>query len=182
MPCIRAHPHNGAGRCRRVSDSVITTGLEVGIPKAQECGDTPANDGGNTEVTTRLPCAGFSITIRIAVTADASTIGRLTSCVGEAGAIVTALDVVDSDPTRVLVDLTCDTADSNHADQVVKTLEELDGVDVRKVSDRTFLLHLGGKIEVSSKVALRNRDELSRAYTPGVARVCMAIAENPADD
>ena len=132
-------------------------------------------------VTTRLPSAGFSITIRIAVTADASSIGRLTTCVGEAGAIVTALDVVDSDPTRVLVDLTCDTADSTHADQVVKTLEELDGVDVRKVSDRTFLLHLGGKIEVNSKVALRNRDELSRAYTPGVARVCMAIAENPAD-
>ena len=103
-------------------------------------------------VTTRLPSAGFSITIRIAVTADASSIGRLTTCVGEAGAIVTALDVVDSDPTRVLVDLTCDTADASHADQVVKELEKQDGVDVRKVSDRTFLLHLGGKIEVSSKV------------------------------
>ncbi|WP_373292914.1 NAD-dependent malic enzyme [Mangrovihabitans endophyticus] len=117
----------------------------------------------------------------MAVTADASSIGRLTTCVGEAGAIVTALDVVDSDPGRVLVDLTCDTADAGHADQVVKQLEDQDGVDVRKVSDRTFLLHLGGKIEVSSKVAMRNRDELSRAYTPGVARVCMAIAANPAD-
>jgi malate dehydrogenase (oxaloacetate-decarboxylating) len=81
----------------------------------------------------------------------------------------------------VTVDLTCDTADSAHADQVVAALEELDGVDVRKVSDRTFLLHLGGKIEVTPKVSLRNRDELSRAYTPGVARVCLAIAENPAD-
>ncbi|GAA3724640.1 NAD-dependent malic enzyme [Plantactinospora mayteni] len=130
---------------------------------------------------TRLPSAGFSITIRISVTADASAIGRLTTCVGEAGAIVTALDVVDSDPTTVVVDLTCDTADATHADQVVKALTALDGVDVRKVSDRTFLLHLGGKIEVSPKVALRNRDELSRAYTPGVARVCLAIAENPAD-
>ncbi|HEX2773305.1 MAG TPA: NAD-dependent malic enzyme [Micromonosporaceae bacterium] len=130
---------------------------------------------------TRLPSAGFSITIRIRVTADASAIGRLTTAVGEAGAIVTALDVVDSDPTHVTVDLTCDTADSGHADQVVAALEELDGVDVHKVSDRTFLLHLGGKIEVTPKVSLRNRDELSRAYTPGVARVCMAIAENPAD-
>jgi malate dehydrogenase (oxaloacetate-decarboxylating) len=130
---------------------------------------------------TRLPSAGFSITIRIAVPADASSIGRLTTCVGESGAIVTALDVVDSDPTNVVVDLTCDTADAGHADQVVEALTALDGVDVRKVSDRTFLLHLGGKIEVHSKVALRNRDELSRAYTPGVARVCMAIAENPAD-
>ncbi len=130
---------------------------------------------------TRLPSAGFSITIRVSVVADASAIGRLTTCVGEAGAIVTALDVVDSDPLRVTVDLTCDTADSGHADQVVKKLEDLDGVEVRKVSDRTFLLHLGGKIEVTSKVALRNRDELSRAYTPGVARVCLAIAENPED-
>ncbi len=64
---------------------------------------------------------------------------------------------------------------------MTQALEDLDGVDVRKVSDRTFLLHLGGKLEVTPKVALRNRDELSRAYTPGVARVCLAIAENPAD-
>ena len=115
----------------------------------------------------RLPSAGFSITIRVAVTAEASAIGRLTTAVGEAGAVVTALDVVDSDHVRVIADLTCDTADSAHADQVVTTLEQMDGVEVRKVSDRTFLLHLGGKIEVTPKVALRNRDELSRAYTPG---------------
>ena len=129
----------------------------------------------------RLPSAGFSITIRVAVTADASAIGRLTTCVGEAGAIVTALDVVDSDHLRVVADLTCDTADSKHADQVVASLKSLDGVEVRKVSDRTFLLHLGGKVEVTPKIGLRTRDELSRAYTPGVARVCQAIADNPQD-
>jgi malate dehydrogenase (oxaloacetate-decarboxylating) len=128
-----------------------------------------------------LPSAGFSITIRVAVTADASAIGRLTMCVGEAGGIVTALDVVDSDPASLIADLTCDTADAAHAEQVVAALRALPGVEVRKVSDRTFLLHLGGKIEVTPKVALRNRDELSRAYTPGVARVCLAIAENPDD-
>jgi malate dehydrogenase (oxaloacetate-decarboxylating) len=129
----------------------------------------------------RLPSAGFSITVRVAVTAEASAIGRLTMAVGTAGGVVTALDVVDSDHTRVIADLTCDTADAAHADQVVAGLEAMDGVEVRKVSDRTFLLHLGGKIEVHPKVALRNRDELSRAYTPGVARVCLAIAENPED-
>jgi malate dehydrogenase (oxaloacetate-decarboxylating) len=134
-----------------------------------------------TPSTHRLPSAGFSITIRVSVRADASAIGRLTTCVGEAGGIVTAVDVVDSDSTTVVVDLTCDTADAAHAEQVVDGLEKLDGVDVRKVSDRTFLLHLGGKIEVAPKVALRTRDELSRAYTPGVARVCLAIAENPDD-
>ncbi len=133
-------------------------------------------------MTTRgLPSAGFSITIRVSVTADPYAIGRLTTAVGEAGGIVTALDVVDSDNLRVVADLTCDTADASHADQVVAALEGLDGVEVRKVSDRTFLLHLGGKIEVTSKVALRTRDDLSRAYTPGVARVSLAIAENPDD-
>ena len=128
-----------------------------------------------------LPSAGFSITVRVSVRADPTAVGRLTTMVGEAGGVVTALDVVDSDPTTVVVDLTVDTSDAAHADQITSALEALDGVEVRKVSDRTFLLHLGGKIEVTPKVALRNRDELSRAYTPGVARVCLAIAENPDD-
>lgn len=127
------------------------------------------------------PSAGFSITIRVSLPADPSAIGRLTTAVGANGAVITALDVVDSDHLRVLVDLTCDTSDAAHADQVVQALEALEGVEVRKVSDRTFLLHLGGKIEVQPKVLLRTRDELSRAYTPGVARVCLAIAENPDD-
>ncbi|HWB34610.1 MAG TPA: NAD-dependent malic enzyme, partial [Rugosimonospora sp.] len=131
--------------------------------------------------TRALPSAGFSITIRVCVPADSSAIGRLTTCVGESGAIVTAVDVVDSDNVSLIADVTCDTADATHADQVVAALDALPGVEVRKVSDRTFLLHLGGKIEVSPKVTLRNRDELSRAYTPGVARVCLAIAENPDD-
>jgi malate dehydrogenase (oxaloacetate-decarboxylating) len=132
-------------------------------------------------MTTRLPSAGFSITIRVAVPADPYAIGRLTTAVGEAGGIVTAVDVVDSDPVSLVADVTCDTADSAHAAQVTNALEALDGVDVRKVSDRTFLLHLGGKIEVTPKIALRTRDELSRAHTPGVARICLAIAENPDD-
>ncbi|HIV57425.1 MAG TPA: NAD-dependent malic enzyme [Candidatus Stackebrandtia faecavium] len=129
----------------------------------------------------KLPSAGFSITVRLSLTADAGAVGRLTTAVGQAGAIVTALDVVSSDHKRVVVDLTCDTADSAHAQEVTASLSEAPGITVRKVSDRTFLLHLGGKIEVSSKVSLRNRDELSMAYTPGVARVCRAIAENPED-
>ena len=129
----------------------------------------------------KLPSAGFSITVRLALSADAGAIGRLTTAVGESGANVTALDVVSSDHRRVVVDLTCDTADATHTKRVTGVLAEMPGVKVRKVSDRTFLLHLGGKIEVTPKVSLRNRDELSMAYTPGVARVCQAIAENPDD-
>jgi malate dehydrogenase (oxaloacetate-decarboxylating) len=130
---------------------------------------------------TAMPSAGFSITVRLSVPADSTAIGRIAIAVGGAGAIVTALDVVDSDHVRVIADVTCDTADTAHADQVVAVLQTIDGLEVRKVSDRTFLLHLGGKIEVNPKVSLRNRDELSRAYTPGVARVCLAIAANPDD-
>ncbi|GAA0261379.1 NAD-dependent malic enzyme [Cryptosporangium japonicum] len=132
-------------------------------------------------MSTPMPSAGFSITIRIAAPADPTGVGRLTTAVGTAGGVVRALDVVDSDADRVVVDLTCDTSDGPHADSVVSALRALENVDVRKVSDRTFLLHLGGKIEVTPKVNLRTRDELSRAYTPGVARVCLAIAENPED-
>ena len=82
---------------------------------------------------------------------------------------------------RLVVDISCNARDEAHAAEITAALEALPGVRVRKVSDRTFLLHLGGKIEVHSKVSLRNRDDLSRAYTPGVARVCQAIAANPAD-
>jgi malate dehydrogenase (oxaloacetate-decarboxylating) len=95
--------------------------------------------------------------------------------------VITAFDVVESHNDRVVIDLTCNALSANHAKDITDTLETLPGIVVRKVSDRTFLVHLGGKIEVSSKVPLRNRDDLSRAYTPGVARVCEAIAKNPDD-
>ncbi|WP_199037790.1 NAD-dependent malic enzyme [Glycomyces salinus] len=131
--------------------------------------------------TARLTSAGFSITVRLALSADPGAAGRLATVVGQAGAIVTALDVVSSDSKRMVVDLTCDTSDSSHAEQVTQILESMPDFEVKKVSDRTFLLHLGGKIEIQPKVPLKNRDDLSMAYTPGVARVCMAIADNPDD-
>ncbi|WP_100446790.1 NAD-dependent malic enzyme [Glycomyces xiaoerkulensis] len=129
----------------------------------------------------RLTSAGFSITVRLALSADPGAAGRLATVVGQAGAIVTALDVVSSDNRRMVVDLTCDTTDSVHGEQITQILETMPDFEVKKVSDRTFLLHLGGKIEVRPKVPLKNRDDLSMAYTPGVARVCMAIADNPDD-
>lgn len=129
----------------------------------------------------RMPSAGFSITIRLSVPAQPAAIGTVTTAAVATDAVVKGLDVVDSSPDRVVVDLTCDAVDATHAQRLVAALEALAGVDVRKVSDRTFLLHLGGKIEVTPKVSLRTRDDLSRAYTPGVARVCQAIAENPED-
>ena len=72
-------------------------------------------------------------------------------------------------------DVTVDASDADHLDRIVESVRAVDGVEVEHVSDRTFLMHLGGKIEMSSKVPVKTRDDLSMAYTPGVARVCMAI-------
>jgi malate dehydrogenase (oxaloacetate-decarboxylating) len=128
-----------------------------------------------------LPSASSSITVRLEVPADPASVGRLTTAVGGAGGVVTALDVTESHPDRIVVDVTCMATDEAHAEQLTQALREVEGVTVRKVSDRTFLLHLGGKIEVRSKVPLRTRDDLSMAYTPGVARICLAIAQHPED-
>jgi len=98
-----------------------------------------------------------------------------------AGATITALDVVESVLDRVVIDVTCDAIDADHAETITATLSQNPNLNVRKVSDRTFLLHLGGKIEIASKVPLKTRDDLSRAYTPGVARISQAIAKDPSD-
>ena len=78
-----------------------------------------------------------------------------------------------------MVDVTCNATDEEHAKKITDSIAKLTGVKVRKFSDRTFLIHLGGKLEVNSKVPLKTRDDLSRAYTPGVARISQAIADDP---
>jgi malate dehydrogenase (oxaloacetate-decarboxylating) len=128
-----------------------------------------------------VPNASYSITMRVQLVSDPRGIGRLTTAVGEAAGTVTAVDVVESHPDKLVVDLTCNARDAVHAETITEAVDRLDGAKTQKVSDRTFLLHLGGKLEVTSKVPLRTRDDLSMAYTPGVARVCLAIAEHPED-
>lgn len=124
---------------------------------------------------------GYGITIRVEGAPELQPVALVTATVTSAGATITALDVVESDLGRVVVDITCDTVDKDHAQEINSALAAHNGLTVRKVSDRTFLLHLGGKIEISSKVPLKTRDDLSRAYTPGVARICEAIVEDPSD-
>jgi len=128
-----------------------------------------------------VPGPGYAITARVEVPASAGAAGDLTVAVGRVGGVVTAFDVVEGASSTLVVDISCNAMNEIHAEEITAALEGLPGVTVRKVSDRTFLLHLGGKLSVESKVSLRNRDDLSRAYTPGVARVCQAIAANPAD-
>src|SRR3954452_18676047 len=127
------------------------------------------------------PNPGYAITVRVQAPAAAGMIGDLTTAIGNAGGVVTALDVVESHADRIVVDVTSNAADAGHVDVITDAIGALDGFVVGKVSDRTFLMHLGGKLEVTPKVPLRHRDDLSRAYTPGVARVCQAIAKNPGD-
>ncbi len=127
------------------------------------------------------PSPGYSITLRVEVSSSYSATTELASAVAATGAAVTALDIVESRHDGIVVDVTCNTTGEKHAQEIADALNARDGVTVRKVSDRTFLLHLGGKLSVEPKVQLRNRDDLSRAYTPGVARVCLAIAANPED-
>ena len=124
---------------------------------------------------------GYGITIRVEGSPDLQPVALITATITGAGATITALDVVESLLERVVIDVTCDTIDADHAQEINLALTAHKGLTVRKVSDRTFLLHLGGKLEVHSKVPLKTRDDLSRAYTPGVARICQAIVDDPAD-
>ena len=124
---------------------------------------------------------GYAITIRIEGKPEFHPVAEITSILTREGAAVTAVDVVDSQLDLVVIDVTCDTVNQEHADKVTAALSASPILNVRKVSDRTFLLHLGGKLEVNSKVPLKNRDDLSRAYTPGVARICQAIAKDKSD-
>jgi len=124
------------------------------------------------------PSASYSITMRVALN-SASDIPAIASAISAAGGLVTALDVVEPIEGRLVIDVTCNATDEGHAEVLGATVDAVEGAHVHAISDRTFLLHLGGTIAVEPKVALKTRDDLSMAYTPGVARISMAIAKDP---
>ncbi|HLS40525.1 MAG TPA: NAD-dependent malic enzyme [Ornithinicoccus sp.] len=128
-----------------------------------------------------IPSVSNSITVRLELPARVTAVSELTGAVEAEGGMVTAVDIAGSGTERLRADLTIATRGSDHAELVVDAMRQVEGVQILKVSDRTFLVHLGGKLSVESKLPIRNRDDLSMVYTPGVARVCQAIAENPAD-
>jgi malate dehydrogenase (oxaloacetate-decarboxylating) len=128
-----------------------------------------------------VPSVSSSITVRLELPARSTAVSELTHAIEHAGGVVTALDVTASGLDRLQVDVTCATRGGDHVPVIVESLRKLVGVDIGKVSDRTFLMHLGGKLRIESKVPIRNRDDLSLIYTPGVARVSQAIADNPED-
>src|SRR5437764_2367159 len=136
----------------------------------------------NAPVSRPLPTsASYGITVRLYAAPLPSVVGELATAVGQAGGLVTAIDVSESRADRITVDVSCSAVNGEHAAEMVEAMRAVAGVTVHRVSDRTFLLHLGGKISVQSKVPLRTRDDLSMAYTPGVGRVALALAQHPED-
>src|SRR5262245_21914918 len=121
------------------------------------------------------PSASYSLTVRVEIRNRPGMLGRVTSAIGDAGGDIGAVDLVELSRDRVVRDFTINGRDEGHGQLIVAAIRRLDGVRIVNVSDRTFLMHLGGKIRITNKVPVKTRDDLSMAYTPGVARVCLAI-------
>ena len=119
------------------------------------------------------------MTLRIKIPNEPGSLGVVTSLIGQVGADIGAVDIAGFEGNYIIRDITVKVRDSVHGEALVKEMKNLNKFEVLHVSDRTFLMHLGGKIRVTNKVPLATRDDLSMAYTPGVARVCMAIHDEP---
>src|SRR3712207_269739 len=125
------------------------------------------------------PSASYSLTLRVKLSSRTGTLGELTTAIGRAGGDIGAIDIVSVGRDAIVRDITVNAGSSEHGKEIVQAARDIDGVEVVNVSDRVFLMHLGGKIEVVSKTPLKTRADLSMAYTPGVARVCEAIHRDP---
>ena len=129
--------------------------------------------------TTLAPSESYSITMRLEIQNKVGMLGKVTTAIGEAGGDIGAVDLSGHGKGTVIRDVTARARGIDHAQEIINTVKAIPGVKVVNVSDRTFLMHLGGKIEVHPKVPIKTRNDLSMAYTPGVARVCMAISKDP---
>ena len=121
----------------------------------------------------------FSATLRVRLDDTPGSFARLAEAIGEAGGSLGSIDIVRVERRHKVRDVTVSATDDEHLHRIAEAARAVDGVEVLRVSDRTFLMHLGGKIEIRSKIPLKTRDDLSMAYTPGVARVSQAIADDP---
>lgn len=124
------------------------------------------------------PSASYSITIRLEILNKPGMLGKTTTAIGEAGGDIRAVDIAGFTKDTIIRDITVNARDDKHGREIVEHVKKVEGIHVVSVSDRTFLMHLGGKIGIVSKIPLKTRDDLSMAYTPGVARVSMAIHED----
>ncbi|MBA3631272.1 MAG: NAD-dependent malic enzyme [Acidobacteria bacterium] len=125
------------------------------------------------------PNASYSVTLRVKIQNHPGKLGEVTTAIGKAGGDIEGIDIVSVGKDFLIRDITVNAASEKHDEEIVQSLENINGVETVNISDRTFLMHLGGKIETVSKMPLKTRADLSMAYTPGVARVCEAIAKDP---
>ena len=125
------------------------------------------------------PSASYSLTLRLKIRNLPGMLGKVTSLIGSHGGDIGAIDISGFEKDYIIRDITIKAGDAAHGDAIVASLKEINDMEIVNVSDRTFLMHLGGKIQMTNKVPLTTRDDLSMAYTPGVARVCMAIHDDP---
>ena len=125
------------------------------------------------------PSPSFSLTLRVRINNKPGKLGEITTTIGKAGGDIGAIDIVRVDEGSIMRDITVNAHSEEHGKEMVRVVDKIEGVEVIHISDRTFLLHLGGKIEMVSKIPLKTRADLAMAYTPGVARVCTAIHEDP---
>ncbi len=140
-----------------------------------------SDDTTPTDQPQRTPSASYSVSLRVQLDNRPGTLGRVTTAIGEAGGNIAAIDIIEATSRRMTREITVFAADDRHVGRIREAVEGVEGAHCLSARDRTFLMHEGGKIEVVSRIHVDNRDDLSMAYTPGVARVCRAIADDPLD-
>ncbi len=126
-----------------------------------------------------IPGGGYSVTIRAQYPNTPGMLGRVASTIGDAGGNISSIDLVEADRATMVRDITVGADDSEHARYIIERMKKIGGLVVRSASDRVFIAHLGGKIEIHNKVPVGTRRDLSVVYTPGVARICRAIEQDP---
>ena len=124
------------------------------------------------------PSASYSATMRVRLEDRPGMFARLAEAIAEAGGSLGAIDLVRIERHHKLRDVTVLAADGRHLHEIAEAVRSIEGIEVERIADRTFLLHLGGKIQVQAKSPIKTRDDLSMAYTPGVARICQAIGDD----
>ena len=127
---------------------------------------------------THVPSPSYSITIRLEIESQIGMFAQIATAISQAGGDLGSIDIVRVEKGQMVRDVTVNARDEEHEKKIVKSIRNIKGVKVLRVMDRTFFAHQGGKIEVHNKIPLRNRDDLSKVYTPGVARICIDIHEN----
>lgn len=130
-------------------------------------------------ISKRSPGVAYSITVRAQYPNIPGMLGKITSAIGKSGGDARAVDVVQAETNLMTRDFTINTSDLGHSDLVVESIKNVPNVKVVSISDATFLVHVGGKIEIKSRSPIKTRDDMSKAYTPGVGRVSVAIKDNP---